>query len=970
MGLFSSSKKIYVASSAYNLAGDEMDRPIFLKNLIVRNILSDTNESLGETINNGYLQGPGIQLRTFYRWALNNYTIVGMPNAYLFEGLIHNTDILIPHIPHDPSYSVWIQRAEIVYADYYYFAEQYMINNHPELYESEWEADIDEETGIIYITLEDNSIIELVPDDFDPDAEYIYTYYTLSIPDQEGPVVEGELSPLAPDEELPDLTDMVPESEEIEVRTETLTKTTRVYTLIIEPPEPPEEPEEPPEEEEPEEEEEGPWEPVIPEEPPVGLEPVEVTEEFTTEDVEKITREYFYEDNLRQGIEEDAVLYDRNYLTIIYDKRIEVIPTLTIEQEELPDGSIKVTYTEVLDEQLVDDIWLKHDVQEIKEITFEDLKLWLYRIGSGVEELDELSKRIKDYGYFFPIIPIRHGENWAHNWGGGWAELFEQVKPAIRKGTGGGNYHTLRKKIQSSADVGDIDHIYIVYGVALNVIDNSARLYIYKFFKRIMEDYNASIPGQEYLKDLELYKQKVAEYNEAYLNWLEWRKGLSNPGSGRFTGIGKIAPAPPKPTMPRKPSLPKGSIRISNTGHTIEPDPDDEDGEPIQTRNISYRITISWNFIIEHDEQEGLGKPDAKKGDVWLVNGETTTIPDPIYTGEDPFNDAYGNSLSWLRLRSQGDRSFHTIYVYHQYEENKYRYLEIAGLHHDNRIYKKKSVGISAKSALEDADESGFIIPLHYATFRDMRLVDATQMGTACIFLVMNAYEVVKKKWYQKGFFKIVFVVAVAIISVAFTGGAGIGLLGAHAAVGGALGLSGVAAAVVGAVANALAALVLTTIITKLTSSIGPIGAIIGAVATIAITAAVTNFHMSGNFGLDFSKLMRAENILKLTDAVSNGYQEYVQAAIEDIQEDLTKYQEEANRELRRIREQYVEQHGYGSVPIDPMMYVSDSSNFIAESRDSFLARTLMTGSDVAQMSFDLLNDFAELNLALPDAFV
>ena len=66
---------------------------------------------------------------------------------------------------------------------------------------------------------------------------------------------------------------------------------------------------------------------------------------------------------------------------------------------------------------------------------------------------------------------------------------------------------------------------------------------------------------------------------------------------------------------------------------------------------------------------------------------------------------------------------------------------------------------ISAKEALEDVEESGFIIPLHEGVYRAMGLKDSTQMATACSFMVFNCYQVVKKKWYQTGIFKIILVV-------------------------------------------------------------------------------------------------------------------------------------------------------------------------------------------------------------------
>ena len=112
----------------------------------------------------------------------------------------------------------------------------------------------------------------------------------------------------------------------------------------------------------------------------------------------------------------------------------------------------------------------------------------------------------------------------------------------------------------------------------------------------------------------------------------------------------------------------------------------------------------------------------------------------------------------------------------------------IRGLKHKNTIYKGKGVSISSKDAMNDNDESGFVIPLHEEVFREMSLVNATQSSFANSYLLINCYEVVKQKWYQTGAFKIVLIIVVIIISV-FTYGAG-----AVLAMGGVVLVSGLAA--------------------------------------------------------------------------------------------------------------------------------------------------------------------------------
>lgn len=191
---------------------------------------------------------------------------------------------------------------------------------------------------------------------------------------------------------------------------------------------------------------------------------------------------------------------------------------------------------------------------------------------------------------------------------------------------------------------------------------------------------------------------------------------------------------------------------------------------------------------------------------------------------------------------------------------------------------------------LEDGEESGFLVPLHYATFRAMPLMHSTQMTTACVFLVINCYQKKKAEVVAAGHLQNPVRDCHRNRGELLCSGA-IGLLGSNIAVGGALNLTGTAAAIVGSVANALAALVLTTIIEKVTAKMGVFGAILGAVLGIVIGGAISNFSQGAGFTFNFSDLMRADNIMKLLDAAGQGYSAYVQASINSMQDQLVKLQ-------------------------------------------------------------------------------
>ena len=59
-------------------------------------------------------------------------------------------------------------------------------------------------------------------------------------------------------------------------------------------------------------------------------------------------------------------------------------------------------------------------------------------------------------------------------------------------------------------------------------------------------------------------------------------------------------------------------------------------------------------------------------------------------------------------------------------------------------MYGGVSVLTTAKDGLAEADPSGFIVPLHYGTMKDMGLKDSTQMATANTNIIFNTYTIVK----------------------------------------------------------------------------------------------------------------------------------------------------------------------------------------------------------------------------------
>ena len=146
MGWFSAKKKVYVSSVVYNLAGGPEDRVKYLPTTIATHVVSNSNFSLSDTLQKALIDGPGMRMRRFARWArTSGYTEkIGQSTGQLSVGNSINLEEIIGQIPVDPGYEVSVQDAKIGDADYGAWADQWMLLNHPERVDDEYEIDFDE----------------------------------------------------------------------------------------------------------------------------------------------------------------------------------------------------------------------------------------------------------------------------------------------------------------------------------------------------------------------------------------------------------------------------------------------------------------------------------------------------------------------------------------------------------------------------------------------------------------------------------------------------------------------------------------------------------------------------------------------------------------------------------------------------------------------------------------------------------
>ena len=229
------------------------------------------------------------------------------------------------------------------------------------------------------------------------------------------------------------------------------------------------------------------------------------------------------------------------------------------------------------------------------------------------------------------------------------------------------------------------------------------------------------------------------------------------------------------------------------------------------------------------------------------------------------------------------------------------------------------------------------------------------------------------QKWYQT-FLGMLFIIIAVVVIAALINPAAIGsisgALGTNAAVGAGLGLTGTTAIVAGAVANALAAIVISTIVTSASVALfgEKWGAIIGAIATFAIT-----FGMSNGFSnITVATMMTPQNLLALSSALANGYQGYVSADIAEMQLELNEMDEEYEKRQRELNEMIRDLGGSNDLSFDPMQLTDvnagngSQGSYIPESLDQFIHRTTMTGSDIVDVTISMVTDFVDLSTQLP----
>jgi hypothetical protein len=90
-------------------------------------------------------------------------------------------------------------------------------------------------------------------------------------------------------------------------------------------------------------------------------------------------------------------------------------------------------------------------------------------------------------------------------------------------------------------------------------------------------------------------------------------------------------------------------------------------------------------------------------------------------------------------------------------------------------------------------------------------------------------------------------------------------------------------------------------------------------------------------------------------------------AETREIYEKIGDVRSDEAAKMEEIEQLYKSMLGDTGVDFDPMELTNAAMNF-SESSQAFLSRTLLTGTDVVNITHSMISDFVEISLELPEA--
>lgn len=541
-------------------------------------------------------------------------------------------------------------------------------------------------------------------------------------------------------------------------------------------------------------------------------------------------------------------------------------------------------------------------------------KVFIYQMNTGNAALDELMGTRDTAGEIVPAIPLRLQGSYidgAHHSG-----LYPISKEAFRRAIRDGNYDEFIEELKtgSAEDMQYCIHLFLQFGVTLNTLHKRNRRYLYEFFKALdnsRADYKASVPDT-----VKLWQKENAKR----------RSIIGSTDTTKLELIGSY------PTVPGQ-SFTWGTFNNTNNG-------------------VSF--ALQWQSI--HEETKvAVATTEHPVGDIWWEVGPTlsgssievgvvSTMTDP---GDEYTSPSFETKIEDITGTGEGQvpattYSFSCVLLHRQVSKYQRKTLHIYGLQHVQNVLGSFVFGVSAADAIADSKDTAFIVPIHIPTLRKCPLTVGAQVGSEAGYLVFNYFVEGRTPWYASGTFRVIVTIVAVVVSVWSLGTT-----------------TQFWWTLLYMLATMAAIYVVTELATRLWGK--EVGAYVGLAASIYLGFSGGVGNTAGSNAAAVSATMNAQTLLMLTASVGNTYSKVLAIEAEKLQAEASEAANAYNVGMDKIAKMYEAFIGTPTQGIDPLLNQKAEDIVPTESPSTFLQRTLMTGSDIANLGHTMISDFTKI---------
>lgn len=536
---------------------------------------------------------------------------------------------------------------------------------------------------------------------------------------------------------------------------------------------------------------------------------------------------------------------------------------------------------------------------------------YLYQLGSGKQpSLDQWLQSATLSSPYYPAVPLRVNNMDMCHENKKDTPLYKTSKKLMTRL--GMDIDELAKSLNDNESIGEIDYAFVAFGVKLNAPSQESKRYLYNYFEYLRGISDSGINKSSY----KTWVDENVEHRQTQR--MAFSASMASMASSPEDGLGGGGSA----------NTPPGINKVEIFSK--------------KNRADNYDIKIQWNYI-DTTIKEGVVFPGAGIGDVDIsMSGVRTEIS---FLGKDM---ALDSSLLFARR---------------QVGENSYEELEISGLYYENFIYQGKSISISAYDAFHDENQEGFIIPLNQQIVKSMSLVDLTDLSYHCSHMVINTYQVVKKKWYQTGWFKVLlFIVAVAVIVMTW----GTATPVVISFLGVTLTVTGTLMIVLAATLYALSMMIVMNLLTKVAVQVfgekwGPIIVMVGALFTMQYGQIATRAAAGAA-----TTTVTAAQVMQVSTTLLNAYGHYQGVKAREELKGLQDVQKQWDKKFKELEEMSERMLGTSTNLLDIHGMIDATYEIYFEPMDQFLSRTLLVGGDIVEITNGQIENMTDIGLALP----